>query len=172
MSFDIFLQTHFRKLNWLEQYTLFLLSNNKKIIHLNSDISEFYMIYSIYHSFILNKNLVFVVDSTINSINSFINLLNDTEIPNIIHKNKIFINDSCIELIPINMVTNKILKNKTVIIDVYDIRTKISDYLIFRSFLDEKIDNILCSIKHLGDNSFFNNLIIEDHTYKIPIILL
>lgn len=156
-------------LTWIDNYTLYLLEDNNKILHLNLNTSLFYEVYSIYKC-IRNNNVIMIVDNTKKSIDSIVKLLNSINIEFIVNKNKILINENHIEIIPLNIITNKILQNNIIVIDVLEIKTKISDYLIYRSFINENIEHIICSIKNTKNCLFLNQLFDKTNVYKIPII--
>lgn len=163
MDFDNFL------IEWYEHYTSYLIKDSNKLIHINCNISNYYNLFSIYQSFILKNDTLLIVDNINQTLSKIKIILNEMNIEYSVNKNKILFTESIIEILPINIITNKILKSKILVIDVSGPLTKISDYLIFRCLLSENIQNLLLSLQEIN-TPFLKDIIINLQDYKIPLI--
>lgn len=162
--------------SWISNYSMYIMEDTKKIIHLDCNIKEFYILYSIFHCFKYNNSKVIFVSSDQNEITYYFSKILDkaklaSDLYNI-NKNLIkFFNGSFIEIIPLTVITNNTLKSDLLLIDINSFNTKIGEYIIYNVLLNEKNNlDVLCSVKDINSSFFFSDLVINCINYRIPVI--
>ena len=175
MNFIEFLNQIGREPSWIENYIQLLLKDNKKIIFQQCDVTDIYNYFALFNLLKeCDHHITFISNSSEKSFYNFKIMLDDNKISSSAYKSSnskiTFYNNSCIEFVPLNLITNNTIKSNTILIDVDSFPTKISEYIVFNAINSQtRPEQMFCSIDDMSQTILFEEYF-DLIRSKLPII--